>query len=247
MKLILLIVLAWIAVPVLVSCARYSRRTIVERRATAVVRPGAGPEVHREAVVQIYNARAFAWRGIFATHPWIVVKRADADCLQAGRGRGMGLGSKLRTDYAHRRRPLVRIDAVVAGRCCAGRRRKRDRPDRSAVASYPSRTTADLAGPNSDTFLAHVAREVPELSLDIPASAIGKDYRPWTSPPVRAQRTGLQVSLLGLPARRWRPRKASESTCWACPSGSTCCARPCRLPAIGRLGVPEDVSRSTRP
>ena len=83
MKLILLIVLAWIAVPVLVSCARYSAPNYSWSNAP---RQSSGlapdPKVHREAVVQIYNARAFAWRGIFATHPWIVVKRADADAYK---------------------------------------------------------------------------------------------------------------------------------------------------------------------
>ena len=60
-----------------------------------------------------------------------------------------------------------------------------------AVASYPFKDEyATWPGPNSNTFLAHVAREVPELSLDIPASAIGKDYRPWYQPAGSRQRHG---------------------------------------------------------
>src|SRR6185437_12955481 len=31
-----------------------------------------------EAVIQVYAARAVAWRGIFAVHTWIVVKPTDA-------------------------------------------------------------------------------------------------------------------------------------------------------------------------
>ena len=31
-----------------------------------------------EAVVQVYAARAFAWRGVFAVHTWISVKRENA-------------------------------------------------------------------------------------------------------------------------------------------------------------------------
>ena len=82
MKLVLLIVLAWITVPVLLSCARYTAPAYSWSNAP---RHSSGlapdPKVHREAVVQIYNARAFRWRGIFATHPWIVVKRTDAPSL----------------------------------------------------------------------------------------------------------------------------------------------------------------------
>jgi hypothetical protein len=53
-------------------------------------------------------------------------------------------------------------------------------------------------GPNSNTFVAHVARAVAELRLDWPPTAIGKDYIPhaglFASTP---SGTGTQFSLLG--------------------------------------------------
>ena len=36
------------------------------------------PATTPEAVVQVYGARAFNWRGIFAVHTWIAVKAAGA-------------------------------------------------------------------------------------------------------------------------------------------------------------------------
>ena len=47
----------------------------------------------------------------------------------------------------------------------------------AAVASYPyaDRYTA-WPGPNSNSFVAHVLRAVPELKVDLPSTAIGKDY-----------------------------------------------------------------------
>jgi len=36
------------------------------------------PAVNREAVVQVYAARAFNWRGLFAVHTWIATKDAEA-------------------------------------------------------------------------------------------------------------------------------------------------------------------------
>src|SRR5882672_4329258 len=35
-------------------------------------------QVH-EAVVQVYAARAFAWRGAFSVHTWVAVKPAHAE------------------------------------------------------------------------------------------------------------------------------------------------------------------------
>ena len=37
------------------------------------------PATTREAVLQVYGARAFGWRGIFGIHTWIALKPADAD------------------------------------------------------------------------------------------------------------------------------------------------------------------------
>src|SRR5258705_13382252 len=37
------------------------------------------PASHREAVVQVYASRAFAWRGAFADHMWLAAKAEGAD------------------------------------------------------------------------------------------------------------------------------------------------------------------------
>ncbi len=53
----------------------------------------------------------------------------------------------------------------------------------AVIESYPyAREYRSYPGPNSNTFLAHIGREVPALKLDLPANAIGKDYRPLSSP-----------------------------------------------------------------
>src|SRR3954469_8917737 len=36
------------------------------------------PATTREAVVQVYSARAVSWRGWFGVHSWIAVKRSNA-------------------------------------------------------------------------------------------------------------------------------------------------------------------------
>lgn len=70
----------------------------------------------------------------------------------------------------------------------------------AAVASYPYPASyRTWPGPNSNTFIAHIGREVPELRLDLPPTAIGKDYLNNGGIAARSPSgTGVQVSLLGL-------------------------------------------------
>jgi hypothetical protein len=70
----------------------------------------------------------------------------------------------------------------------------------TAIASYPYQHEYRVwPGPNSNTFTAMVAREVPSLRLDLPATAIGKDYLGPTQFIERAPSgTGYQLSVLGL-------------------------------------------------
>ena len=70
----------------------------------------------------------------------------------------------------------------------------------AAVASYPyADQYRSYPGPNSNTFLAHIGRQVQALKLDLPANAIGKDYRSLTNPVgVSPSGSGVQISLLGL-------------------------------------------------
>jgi hypothetical protein len=249
MKLFLLILAAWIVIPVVVSCARYASPDYSWRNAP---RHSSGlapdPQEHPEAVVQIYNARAFSWRGIFATHPWIVVKKTGAPTYRRYEVVGWGSGSKLRTDYStvdglwYGSTPSLLVDvrgpeadALI------------DRIE-SAVATYPFKDDyRTWPGPNSNTFLAHVAREVPELSLDIPASAIGKDYRPWYQPVGYAPSgTGVQVSILGLLGATFAAEEGIEFNLLGLSFGVDLLRPALRVPAIGRLGLPEDAPEAKR-
>jgi Protein of unknown function (DUF3750) len=250
MKLVFLVLMAWIVIPVAVSCVRYSAPAYswsnAPRHSTGLA---PDPKVHSDAIVQIYNARAFAWRGIFATHPWIVVKKSGATAYKRYEVVGWGSGSKLRTDYAtvdglwYGSEPSVMVDLRGAGVDALI-----DRIE-SAIASYPYRDDyRTWPGPNSNTFLAHVAREVPELSLDIPASAIGKDYRPWYRPIGYAPSgTGVQISALGLLGATLAAEEGIEFNLLGLSFGVDVLRPALRLPAIGRLGMPEDAPATVRP
>ncbi|HEV3240846.1 MAG TPA: DUF3750 domain-containing protein, partial [Casimicrobiaceae bacterium] len=69
-----------------------------------------------------------------------------------------------------------------------------------AVAAYPyARAYSVWPGPNSNTFIAHLGRKIPELRLTLPSTAIGKDYLPFGEVFARTPSgTGYQLSLSGL-------------------------------------------------
>ena len=87
----------------------------------------------------------------------------------------------------------------------ASKQRARDYP-------YPDRYHV-WPGPNSNTFTAFVLRRVPELRVDLPPTAIGKDYLGWKSVGKTPSGTGGQASLFGVlgvaAGRRGRSRGES--------------------------------------
>ena len=196
------------------------------------------------AIVQVYAAATFGWRGYFAVHPWIIFKRAGETAYTRYDVIGWGRGTVVRRNYAlpdglwfgatpnvlvdHRGEGVeAMIDDIEAAI---------DRyPHAGEYRSYP--------GPNSNTFLAHIGREVPALRLDLPANAIGKDYRPVTRPlGVSSSGSGLQFSLLGLLGLSVGVQEGIELNLLGLNFGVDFNRPALRLPAIGRLGASDAVS-----
>ena len=157
------------------------------------------PSEKADALVHIYAARVGRWRGIFAHHSWIVVK--DAGATRYTRYDKVGWGSPVRTDgwpadarwFGNMPQLILAIEGAEAERLIP--------KIRQAVATYPYSGWGEYRawpGPNSNTFVAHIMRSVPELGAALPPTAIGKDWLPtgqilgWTP-----SRTGFQISLGG--------------------------------------------------
>ena len=200
------------------------------------------PATTREAVVQVYSARAFDWRGIFAVHTWVATKRRDADHYTVHQVVGW---------RAYRNLPVVVSSRDLPDRAWYGYTPEiiADRrgahaevliePIERAVASYPfPRTYRVWPGPNSNTFTAHVGREVPALGLDLPVTAIGKDYltggRFLDAAP---SGTGWQLSLRGLGGVILAPREGLEINILGLNLGVDAFPPAIKLPGIGRLGM----------
>lgn len=138
------------------------------------------PGQTREAVLQVYGAPTWGWRGWFAIHTWIAAKRTGETTYTVYELIGW---RQLRGE------PLVRIEKDIPDRLWYGERprilsshrggdtdRLIDQVDRAAH-SYPwPQTYRSFPGPNSNTFTAWIAKEVPGLGLELPFTAIGRGY-----------------------------------------------------------------------
>ena len=161
------------------------------------------PELVREAVIQAYAARTWGIRGGVAVHTWIAAKRSNA----ATYTRHEVIGWRLRRGGSALVQTEGRPDAMwfsnppelLVDLRGEGVDAMIDDVE-AAVAAYPyAAEYRTWPGPNSNTFTAFVARRVPELNLELPTTAIGKDYLAGGAVTDRAPSgTGYQVSLFGM-------------------------------------------------
>lgn len=161
---------------ILTGCRAKDWRTA--SRESAGIAPD--PAVTREAVLELYGASAWGWRGWFAIHTWIAAKPANADSYTVYEVVGWRLRGGL---------PAVRIEQDLPDRLWFGARPRLLKELRGkgvdelinavdrAAKSYPWPATYEaFPGPNSNTFTAWILLKVPELGLELPFSAIGSGY-----------------------------------------------------------------------
>lgn len=191
-----------------------------------------------ESIVQVYAARTYGWRAYFAVHPWIIYKRQGESAYTRYDVVGWRSPQVVQRNYAvpdglwfgatpellvdHRGEGVeAMIDGIEA-----------------AVASYPyANEYRSYPGPNSNTFMAHIGREVQALKLDLPSNAIGKDYRPLTNPVgLSSSGTGVQVALLGLLGVSVGLEEGLEFNVLGLNFGIDLNSPALRLPFFGRVG-----------
>ena len=239
----LLLLVLYLA-PVLVSFCLPDPRGGVPWRQARRDPTGLSPDPARtqEAVIQVFAAPAVSWRGIFSVHTWVAVKPTGAPRFTRYEVLGFGI-----TDGA----PAVRIDRMGPDNHWFGAwpeilldRRGADVDEsvgqvRAAVANYPyPNTYRPWPGPNSNTFLAHIARQVPELETHLPSNAVGKDFLLGGGLFAAAPSgSGFQVSLYGLIGILLAAREGLEVNLLGLSFGVDPVRPALKLPALGRLGV----------
>ena len=160
------------------------------------------PAATREAVIQVYAARTWGWKGYFGVHTWVAVKPTGAKSYTVYEVIGWRLrwGDTVLVvrDRAPDERWFGSFPEVLADRRGPG---VDELIQRVAVAArdYPYSGEYRLwPGPNSNTFTASIGRAVPELEMDMPATAIGKDYIGGRIFATAPSGRGIQFSLFGL-------------------------------------------------
>lgn len=202
---------------------------------------GPDPATTPEAVIQVYGARAFSWRGAFALHTWIAAKRENAPSFttyqvigwQVWRGRPAVVAREEAPD----RRWFGAVPKVLAEKRGDGVEALIDRLE-LAVDAYPYKDIyRTWPGPNSNTFTASILRQLPELAADLPATAIGKDYLgPGRFTAQAPSGSGWQLSLFGLLGVTAARVEGLEVNLLGLGFGIDPLDLALRLPGIGRVG-----------
>jgi hypothetical protein len=191
-----------------------------------------------DAVVYVLAGRTGRWKGIFAHHSWLVVKARGAS--RYTRYEVVGWGTPLRTDaYAADARWYS--DTPVILTALRGEAAERAIPQiKAAVAAYPYAlrgTYTIWPGPNSNTFVATIARSVPALAGGLLPTALGKDY---AGPGIYAGRTpshtGLQLSLQGAAGVSIAWVEGIEINVFGLIAGLDVRRPALKLPGWGRIG-----------
>ena len=172
------VIFALVATLLLAGCSRDSWQTA--RRDSAGIAPPA--QTTPEAVLHVYGADVYGWRGLFAIHTWIAAKPSGAENYTIYEVIGW---------RANRGLPALSIRRDLPDRYWFGAKPKLLAEHRgdgvdeliaavdSAARNYPWANEYKLfPGPNSNTFPSWIAEQVPQLELDLPLSAIGQSWRP---------------------------------------------------------------------
>ncbi len=241
-RLVSFAVLLVFLVPVAISATIYALRDRNVEWRTAD-RSSAGllpPAAHSpEAVVRVFSARTVSWRGIVATHSWIVVKEQGATAYG-------------RFDYTAWGTPIW-VDRFVADGLWFGSRPEvvfaADGPAaaamipriRDAIAHYRYAKYGDYQawpGPNSNTFVAAVMSAVPEMRASLPPTAIGKDFPydgRWIG--LTPSGTGFRVNAGGYFGLTLGWIEGVEVNVLGAVVGLDLRHPGVKLPALGRIGI----------
>ena len=220
-----------------INACQHQERNFYDRTSMALAPT---PTKHEEAVVQVYAARAARWRGYFAVHCWLAFKEKGARQYQVAQVIGWRLYRGHSTivhgpDLPDRKWFGADADLLHDLR---GKSAEQAIPKiRKAIGSYPyAMRYKAWPGPNSNTFVSHIIREVPELTVELPPHAIGKDWLPGGIADTSESGSGIQLSLFGVAGIVLGWAEGIELNLLGLTFGVDIRDPAIKLPLVGRLG-----------
>lgn len=236
-----ILLLMFLIGPLLMVVTRYERFSDDWKAAShAPTGQAPDPAVTPEAVVHVYAAQAFSWRGVFSVHSWLAVKEKDAkgydryEVIGWNKFRGLPalmIGDHYWADglwYGEMPTLLFEARGEKAEKIIA------KLPEAAETYSWPNDYRA-FPGPNSNSFTAHVLREVPEIDIALPPNALGKDYLPGLFVGKAPSGQGLTVSVFGLLGMTVGAKEGVEFSLAGMTIGVSFKPFGLVLPAIGRV------------
>ena len=146
-------------------------------------RPAMVPDTldDQEAIIQVYGADVWGFRGKFAIHTWVATKprgAADYQIYQVIGWRLKRSGSVLSiSERENPARPWAGSPAVLLHEIRGPAAEALIDKVHGAALSYPfDREYTMWPGPNSNSFTAWIGLEVPELNLNLPTKALGQSW-----------------------------------------------------------------------
>ncbi len=138
------------------------------------------PLDHEDAIIQVYGANVWGFRGNFAIHTWIATKSQGAADYQIYQVIGWRLRrgrSVVSLSAGNPARPWYGSPAILLHEIGGAEAEALIGQVHDAALRYPfDREYKMWPGPNSNSFTAWIGLEVPELNLDLPIKAIGQSW-----------------------------------------------------------------------
>jgi hypothetical protein len=242
MRIILVLFALLYALPVVAAAVLYRLRAHdIDWRSADRSSMGWLPSAQRQpgAVVRVFSARTVSWRGIAATHSWVVIKDANARAYE-------------RFDYTAWGAPIWKDRFVPDGRwfgsqpelifAADGAEAARMIPIiRDTIRNYRYPRPGDYRlwpGPNSNTFVAAIMQAA-SMKAALPATAVGKDF-PYDGRWIgwSPSRTGVRLNLGGYLGITLGWYEGIELNLLGAVVGVDIRRPALKLPALGRLGFP---------
>lgn len=195
----------------------------------------------KEAIFQIYAARAFSWRGNFSIHPWVAWKRPEDKSYTVAQVTGWrvkrGLAAVTVGPDLPDRLWFDSIPEILNEHTGEKALAIIDQVE-ELIKNYPYKNTYTLyPGPNSNTFVAYLIRHVEELKIELPSNAIGKDYlEEGRFATLSPSGSGLQLSAWGLLGLTLGLNEGIELNILGLNFGLDFWTPALKLPFVGRLG-----------
>jgi Protein of unknown function (DUF3750) len=240
-KTVMLIIVALFLAPILARAALYALGDAprswrdADWSSAGMLPPAADDQPAR---VIVFTGKAGAWKGIFAVHSWIVLKRANATAWT--RYDVVGWGEPVRENnwppdgrwYGNRPVAIADLSGAAAERLIP--------KIEAAVHRYRFAHAGDYRvwpGPNSNSFTAAVLRAVPELGVALPSNAVGRDFRAGFYAGRTDSGTGVEINAFGLADLKLGWVEGVEINLFGLVAGLDLRHPGMKLPGFGRIGV----------